>query len=216
MGDRPRLEAENPPLSVFIRYMRALSFISLKRYSEAAAEFELISPEMLMKNGWDELIPYYLYYRGWACYREGNYTEALTCFSDYAAENPTGEFYTQSLYLCGWSAYSLKNYEEAADWFLSYAEIEQSGTRLTAALTAGKSYAAAGLNDRAEEVFTAVAASAPESVRIEALYEYACKKPDIPTAAPKSSIGFLRKIPARRSLKMLCLTPPKFTWNGNG
>ena len=67
----------------------------------------------------------------------------------------------------------MKNYEEAADWFLSYAEIEQSGTRLTAALTAGKSYAAAGLNDRAEEVFTAVAASAPESVRIEALYEYA-------------------------------------------
>ena len=173
MGDRPRLEAENPPLSVFIRYMRALSFISLKRYSEAAAEFELISPEMLMRNGWDELIPYYLYYRGWACYREGNYAEALTCFSDYAAENPEGEFYAQALYLCGWSAYSLKNYEEAADWFLSYAEIEQSGTRLTAALTAGKSYAAAGLNDRAEEVFTAVAASAPESVRIEALYEYA-------------------------------------------
>lgn len=170
---RPRLETENPPLSVFVRYMRALSFISLKRYRDAVTEFGLISPETLMQNGWDGLIPYYLYYRGWACYREGNYTEALTCFSDYAAENPEGEFYAQALYLCGWSAYSLKNYGEAAERFLSYAEIGQGETRLTAALTAGKSYAAAGLNDRAEEVFTAVAASAPEAVRIEALYEYA-------------------------------------------
>ena len=170
---RPRLETENPPLSVFVRYMRALSFISLKRYRDAVTEFGLISPETLMQNGWDGLIPYYLYYRGWACYREGNYAEALTCFSDYAAENPEGEFYAQALYLCGWSAYSLKNYGEAAERFLSYAEIGQGETRLTAALTAGKSYAAAGLNDRAEEVFTAVAASAPEAVRIEALYEYA-------------------------------------------
>ena len=170
---RPRLETENPPLSVFVRYMRALSFISLKRYRDAVTEFGLISPETLMQNGWDGLIPYYLYYRGWACYREGNYAEALTCFSDYAAENPEGEFYAQALYLCGWSAYSLKNYGEAAERFLSYAEIGQGETRLTAALTAGKSYAAAGLNDRAEEVFTAVAASTPEAVRIEALYEYA-------------------------------------------
>ncbi|MDY3938694.1 MAG: tetratricopeptide repeat protein [Spirochaetia bacterium] len=170
---RPGLAEENPVLEVFVRYMRALSFVSLKQYGEALREFEKISPEDLLRNGWNDLVPYYFYYYGWACYRTTAYDKALDRFSAYLRENPEGEFRLKSLYLCGWCCYSLEEYVKAAEWFLRYAEEETGASRLNAALTAGKAYAAAGVNDKAESVLTAVASSAPRRLRTEALYEYA-------------------------------------------
>lgn len=170
---RPNLKQENPVLNVFVRYMRALSFISLKQYEKALNEFRLISPEDLVRCGWDDLVPYYFYYRGWACYRTAAYKKALDNFSAYIREYPDGEFRLRALYLCGWCCYSAEEYAKAAGWFLMYAEEESGEARLTAALTAGKAYTAAGIYDKAENVFTAVAASAPRRLRTEALYEYA-------------------------------------------
>lgn len=172
-GKRPNLKQENPVLNVFVRYMRALSFISLKQYEKALSEFALISPEDLIRNGWEELISYYFYYRGWAFYRTASYEKALTHFSSYVREYPDGEFMPRALSLCGWCCYSSKEYEKAADWFLKYAEEVPGNEGLKAALTAGRAYAAAGMSDKAENVFTAVAASAPRRLRTEALYEYA-------------------------------------------
>lgn len=170
---KKNLKQENPILAVFVRYMRALSFVSLKQYTQALAEFRQISPEDLIQSGWKDLVSYYFYYRGWASYRTTDYAQALESFSAYLRENPDGEFRLRSLYLCGWSCYSAGEFEKAADWFLKYAEEESGEARLTAALTAGKAYAAAKLNDKAESVLTAVAASAPRQIRTEALYEYA-------------------------------------------
>lgn len=172
-GQRPNLEEENPVLNVFVRYMRALSFISLKQYKNALNEFSLISSEDLLQNGWEDLVPYYFYYRGWACYRTAAYEKALENFSAYVREYPNGEFRLRSLYLCGWCCYSDEKYAKAAEWFLKYAEEETGEMRLMAALTAGKAYTAAEIYDKAENVFMAVASSAPRRLRTEALYEYA-------------------------------------------
>lgn len=171
--ERPQLKNEGTPLSSFVAYIRALSFVSLKQYQQAIALFESLSPEKLVESGWEILLSYYFYYKGWAYYRVADYEKALEQFRIYVTESSEGEFYLQSLYLCGWSCYSSQNFEEAAQWFLSYGEKEVKDERLKAALLAGKSYAAAGKYDKAEEVFIAVISSAPRRLKTEALYEYA-------------------------------------------
>jgi len=161
--DFPRLEEKDPRAHFLAWYLRGLAQISLKDYPAAVQTLAALGGERAREAGLAPLVPYRLYYLGWARYRGGDYREARAEMQGLLEGFPGHPLYPQALYLAGWCSYSLRQYAEAAAAFSQLAKIDP-GLSARASFLQGKSLRNLGRTEEALAVFQGLLQSQPDSL----------------------------------------------------
>ena len=116
----PEIEKEKPVMDVLFRYMHGLSVIPGKEYSRGAGILKDVT--LKAKEYVPEVHPYLIFYQGWARYRNGEYSTALTLFDEFLEQYPDHPLAERGRYTAGWCAYTEENYKRAAELFSRFFE----------------------------------------------------------------------------------------------
>jgi TolA-binding protein len=169
----PDLLRQDPYAYLLVIYLEGMALIAKQSYEEALSNFSEISNAVLPQS-LTSVLPYSLYYEGWANYKLGNLEESGPLFSNFSDLYPDHELYTQAVYLAGWSYYSLSRYNEALTFFTKLAEYGKGSYIERASFLAGKCYKNLGDSEKAKGIFSGVYKKFPNSsVADDALYEFA-------------------------------------------
>ncbi len=177
----PELATNRPDLFVQVQYMRGLSAITRRDYTTGLEYLRDVptdpdgSTAGLSSEGRDVIVPYALYYRGWAHFRVGNYRDAITAFDTLLARYSDHEFANRSAYLAGWSAFNIEDFAAARDFFqrLLAFQPEQS-LRIQGFFLLGQTHVAREEYEEALIQYRNVFADFPNSEYADdALFEYA-------------------------------------------
>jgi TolA-binding protein len=126
----PGLEYTNPYAFFLVSYLKGLSLISGKSYGEALTVLSRITKQGTRDTGLEIIFPYSYYYKAWALYRLGLYTEAVSAFSGFKSEYPEHEMTPMSVYLIGWCYYTQGEYSKALVQFSELAEQSVSSEKI--------------------------------------------------------------------------------------
>jgi TolA-binding protein len=148
----PDLKAEEPRLYLLAGYLRGLAQIAEKQYQGASLSLGVIEAAAAEAAGLAVILPYSLYYRGWADYRLGNYARARTALLDLLENYPGHALFPEALFLAGWCSFSLTDYPAAADMFARLAKMGEP-LSVKAAFLQGKSLLNQNRLEEAARVF---------------------------------------------------------------
>jgi len=148
----PGLESEEPGLYISAYYLRGLAQVAEKEYRGAGVSLSAIRDDAAEQAGLEVLLPYVLYYRGWADYRLGDYGEARSLLLRLLETYPGHQLFPEALFLAGWCSFSLKDYRAAAEGFARLAKMNEP-LSVKAAFLQGKSLQNLNEAEEAARVF---------------------------------------------------------------
>jgi len=179
-GEAGRLLQEFPDLRerdlyayVLAQYLRGLADIGRKRYGNAREALGSYSAEQAVTAGLAAVVPYTLYYEGWALHRSGDNAAARERVLRLMESQPTHALFAQALFLAGWTSFALGEYRDAAAYFARLAKMNVPEAD-KAAFLQGRSLV--NLKDAVEAaaVFTSLYTTRPASEYADdALFEHA-------------------------------------------
>lgn len=179
-GEAGRLLQEFPDLRerdlyayVLAQYLRGLAEIGRKRYRNALEALGGYSAEQAQTAGLAAIVPYALYYQGWAYYRSGENGASRERVLRLMESSPSHALFPQALYLAGWTSFALGDYRGAAAYFARLAKMNVPEAD-RAAFLQGRSLV--NLDDAAEAaaVFKSLYTARPASEYADdALFEHA-------------------------------------------
>jgi cellulose synthase operon protein C len=185
---------------ILSRYLLGLSYIVKKEYAKAASALALVKSSEAQTAGLSLVMPYSLFYRGWALYRQGDFDDAAAIFSQIIRNYPKHELHTKALYFAGWSFYSAGNYEKAIIYFSTLAGINPGETlKVKALFFQAKSLYNMDKLDEAKDLFKVIFNKMQKSAFADdALFEYAAilsRQEDI-TGAAEAYLSLAEVYPA--------------------
>jgi TolA-binding protein len=148
----PGLQAEAPGLYVTAYYLRGLAQVAEKEYRGARLSLSAIRDSDAEQAGLEVLLPYVLYYRGWADYRLGDYDAARSLLLRLLENYPGFSMFSEALFLAGWCSFSLKDYRTAEQTFARLAKMNEP-LSVKAAFLQGKSLLNVNEAEEAARVF---------------------------------------------------------------
>jgi cellulose synthase operon protein C len=138
----PGFESKNPRDYMLINYMRGLSLIAKKDYTQAIDSLSVFFSETTSFEDLDSIYPYSYFYDGWAKYRLSDYSGAVESFSLLLESYPGHELSARSAYLAGWCSYNNAQFEEAGSYLSILSTLDKdSPLRIKGAFLTGKSLA---------------------------------------------------------------------------
>ncbi len=174
LKDNPNLATKDVRAELIVRYMRGLALLSDKKYSDALDLLRPLTTKTLDSAGLSIIVPYALYYQGWASYRLADYSTAASLFDEIIHGNASSDLKSRTLYLAGWCAYLLKNYDRAGRYFLQYANGQNAGERQKGLYMYAKSLETGGKLQDAAVAFQNIFVDNPKSdYADDAMFEYA-------------------------------------------
>ncbi len=104
----PRLSRDFPNEFARLVYVRGLTALVFSEYVAASEFFDSFSSVGGERLGEDIklILPYNLFYHGWAEYQQGLYTSSFSLFQQVMQEYPDSPLAPRAAYLAGWSAYA--------------------------------------------------------------------------------------------------------------
>jgi len=123
----------------------------LKSFSISNSRYEIIS----VKSSLLEIYPYILYYKGWAYYRLGDYSKAVSNFSNVEKEDNL-ILWTSAQFMMGWCWYQSGKYLQAGNQFSKISKELEGDKKIRAYYLAGKSFKNAGKRKKASSIFNQI------------------------------------------------------------
>lgn len=172
LSDVPAFQKEYYRQYILLSYLKGLAYIQNGSSRSAIDSFKPLSRESFEKTGYMLLYPYFLYYKGWAVYQEGNYSTAQALFAELLArdDNP---FRDKVVYLAGWCAFLNSDFKSAESYFSISTDNADSFSSDRARYMYAKSLAAGGKDDAARAIFGGLAADAGSVFADDAMFEQA-------------------------------------------
>ncbi|MBN2444805.1 MAG: tetratricopeptide repeat protein [Spirochaetales bacterium] len=160
---------------ILSRYFLGLSYIVKKEYKDAAQTLSLVQEKEAKPAGLSQIVPYSLFYQGWALYRLGKFIEAAAFFSQLIKNYSGHELDTKALYFAGWCHYSAGNYDQAIVYFSTLSDKNpEDSLKVKALFFKAKSFYNLGNLDEAKDIFKFIFNKMQKSsFADDALYEYA-------------------------------------------
>ncbi|MGD0727725.1 MAG: tetratricopeptide repeat protein [Spirochaetia bacterium] len=189
----PSLDAQDPYAAIEVSYLRGLSLITSKDYRDAVTDLSSIQAAAAKKSGLSVIVPYALYYVGWAYLRMGDFAGAARLFDEMSAAYPSHELAPMISYLSGWSHFSQGDFMKAT---AAFARVAAMSGQADLAQKSQYLYAKSLLNqkkfDEAMPVLLRIAgASPPTQWSPDALFDYASALFDA-GQAPKAADAYKR------------------------
>jgi len=182
--DFPDLEHTSANYYLNAQYLRGLSFILMKKYTDAVKTLSVITPDNTA--GLPSIYPSTLYYRAWALYRIDRFADARKLAEEFIARFRDSDLYFSALYLAAWCSFSMNDYGTSVRLFsrlfeeagedTSAGKAPEDGRALAqkALFLSGKSLANLGKLARASEVYSELYKKHPKSAFADdALFENA-------------------------------------------
>jgi len=170
----PALSGKDASAFILTYYVKGLSEIMLKSYTQAIKSFSHISKKMLLKTNMSSLYPFVIYYTGWSYYRLGDYREAFDLFALFVKDFKGHSLYNSSIYMAGWCSFSLGKYKESAAYFSLLGSAGNTGLSVKATFLKGKSLENLKDSEGAKRVFRYIFKKFPGSdFGDDSLFEYA-------------------------------------------
>jgi TolA-binding protein len=156
-------------------YIEGVSLLKQGEYHAALEAFSVLDAEKMVRAGLDELVPHFLFYKGWSEYKLVNYAAANRWFEKLLESFPDSPRAVEAAYLYGWAAYASADYFKARDAFGRYSRMDVSEEKKIRGLFMyAKSSAALGRSDDALIVYRSIYQDYPNSLLADdSLYEYA-------------------------------------------
>ena len=174
LRDVPPFDEESSPFFLLTNYMYGLSLIDSLQYEAAIDVLELITFDAVVSAGLELILPYTLFYRGWAYYRTANFLTAEMNFADVVNEAPGHELYSRAAYLAGWSAFVSGDFVHAEEYLLVAESSPDLDLRIKSVFMRAKSLAGQEKFEEAAILFENIYlgySTAP--LADDALFEYA-------------------------------------------
>ncbi len=156
LSGEPPFNDPGSPFFLLSQYMLGLSHIVNKEYRSATVALNQITPEAVSGAGLELILPYALFYRGWAYYRNGNYGSGEENFARLLETAPAHELQPRSAYLAGWCAFIQGDYEQAEGYLDRIAGSAEKALRIKAEFMKAKSLASQGRHDEAAILFEGI------------------------------------------------------------
>ena len=174
LADFPGLASKSNQDDLLVHYMRGLSLLNEKKYSDALTMLKPLTSEALKAAGLDSIVPYARFYQGWANYRLADYKGAEALFEQVLSGAAPPEVQYRALYLAGWNSYLMSDYAKAGASFLKYANVAPAAERDKGLYMYAKSLESEGKLDAALVAFQNIYVDSPKSdLADDAMYEYA-------------------------------------------
>lgn len=174
LADFPQLASTSNQDDLLVHYMRGLSLLNEKKYSDALAMLKPLTSQALKASGLDTIVPYARFYQGWANYRLADYKSAEALFEQVLAGGAPSDVRYRALYLAGWNSYLMSDYSKAGGSFLQYANAAPAAERDKGLYMYAKSLESEGKLDAALVAFQNIYVDSPKSgLADDAMYEYA-------------------------------------------
>jgi len=172
--DHPEIQKSNSHAFMVFKYFTGLSEISMKAYSDAFTDLSYVIEKAADYPEFNPILPYAIYYRGWAAYRMNDFERASEIFSMFLRSYPSHELYPQALFMSAWCYYSLGNFDKSNELFSWLAEERDHDLRDKAKFLQAKSLENLHASDRAARVFKELYTNHPGSnFADDALFEHA-------------------------------------------
>ena len=169
----PELRFRAPRAFVLTSYLKGLAHVARDEHGSAADTLAAVTRDLAERQGIGEVVPYALYYRAAAHYRQGAYAVARTLLADLGAQYPGHELAGRAAFLAGQAAFSTGDYASSAAAFVAAAGSDHPRAA-RAGLFAGRSLANGGNLVAAERQYRDVVARFPRSDEAaDATYELA-------------------------------------------
>jgi TolA-binding protein len=169
----PDLKERDLYAYVLSQYLRGLAEIGRKRYRNAVEALGSFTLEQAETAGLAAVVPYTLYYQGWAYYRSGDNATARERALRLMESYPAHALFPQALFLAGWTSFSLGDYKGAAAYFARLAKMNVPDADKAAFLQGRSLVNLKDLNE-ASAVFKSLYTTRPTSEYADdALFEYA-------------------------------------------
>lgn len=171
----PELPEERGPLYIQLQYMRGLAAITRQEYRSALDLLAAVPTGEENAPGLEVIVPYALYYRGWANFRIGAYQEAIEAFDALLSGYEEHEFSNRAAYLAGWSAFNQEEFDAAGDYFQRLLAFQpERNLRVQGFFLLGQTRVAQERYEEALIQYRNVFADYPSSLYADdALFEYA-------------------------------------------
>ena len=158
----PDLRSRSPRAFVLTSYLKGLAQVARGEHGAAADTLAAVTPDLAERQGLGDIVPYALYYRAAANYREGAYATAGTLLAELERDYSGHELDSRAAFLAGQAAFSTGNYATAAAAF-SRAANSNHPRAAQAGLFAGRSLANHGDLRGAERQYRNVVARYPRA-----------------------------------------------------
>ncbi len=172
--NHPEIQKSNSHAFMVFKYLTGLSEISMKAYSDAFTDLSYVTEKAAASTEFNTILPYAIYYRGWAAYRINDFERASKIFSGFLRSYPSHELYPEALFMSAWCYYSLGNFDKSNELFSWLAEERDHYLRDKAKFLQAKSLENLHARDRAAQVFKELYTNHPDSTFADdALFEHA-------------------------------------------